>query len=65
MALEDDIEKVRASRLKGVRTVQYSDRSVTFTSDAEKRQVEADLIARQNPTRRRQYRLTSTKGFDA
>jgi hypothetical protein len=58
---------IRASRLRGIRTVQFADRSVTYTSDAEMRQVEADILqelavvgAR---TRPKQTYGVSTKGF--
>jgi len=41
--IEANLVTVRAARLRGVRTVQFADRTVTYTSDAEMRQVEQDL----------------------
>ena len=42
--LRASYDAVRAARLRGVRNVQIGDRSVTYSSDAEMRQVEADLL---------------------
>lgn len=42
---EADLSLVRAARLRGIRTVQFADRTVTYTSDQEMRQVEQDILA--------------------
>jgi hypothetical protein len=38
-----DLTAVQAARRRCVRTVQFADRSTTYTSDAEMRQVESDI----------------------
>lgn len=61
-----DLDAIRAARLRGIRTVQYADRQVTYSSDSELRQVEAD-IARElasSSHRPKQFRVIGTKGFD-
>jgi hypothetical protein len=40
---EADLMAVRTARLRGIRTVQFADRSTTYSSDAELRQVEQDI----------------------
>ena len=47
-----DLDAVRAARLRGVRTVTLADRMVTYTSDAEMRQVEQDILAELKNTQR-------------
>jgi hypothetical protein len=62
---EADLTLIRAARLRGVRTVQFADRSVTYASDAEMRAVENDIKASlaANTSRRRKkgFTLFSTK----
>jgi hypothetical protein len=60
-----DLSKVRAARLRGVRTVQYADRTVTYTSDDEMRSVEHDIARElsQVSGRRKQFTVLSSKGF--
>lgn len=61
-----DLTTIRAARLRGVRTVQFGDRQVTYASDAEMRQVEQD-IARELTAiaqRPKHTRLVGSKGFD-
>ena len=50
---QNDLTLVRAARLRGVRTVQFADRSTTFSSDAEMRQVEQDILRELTATARR------------
>ena len=50
---EADLTAIRAARLRGVRTVQYSDRSMTYSSDAEMKQVEQDILKELNAASRR------------
>jgi hypothetical protein len=57
---EADLTLIRAARLRGVRTVQFADRSVTYASDAEMRAVENDMR-----DRRRRFTLFSTAGVVA
>lgn len=40
---EIDLAAIQAARLRGVRTVQHGDRTVTYSSDQEMRQVEEDI----------------------
>jgi hypothetical protein len=63
---ETDLTSIRTARLRGIRTVQYADRSVTYSSDAEMRQVEQDILrelATVSPTRRKQFYGVASKGF--
>lgn len=63
---ETDLQTIRAARLRGIRTVQYADRTVTYSSDAEMRQVEQDILnalSAQTTTRRRQFYGVATKGL--
>lgn len=64
---EADLTTIRAARLRGLRTVQYADRAVTYSSDAEMRQVEQDIVrdlaSSASTTRSKQTLLTATKGF--
>ncbi len=61
-----DLDAIRAARLRGIRTVQYADRSVTYSSDSELRQVEADIVRELASTshRSKQFRVIGSKGFD-
>lgn len=68
MAYTDaDLATIRAARLRGIRTVQYADRSVTYQSDQEMRQVEQDILQSLTATatqpRAKQTYGVSTKGF--
>ena len=61
-----DLTAVRTARLRGVRTVQFADRSTTYTSDAEMRQVEQDILkdlAAATRTRKKQTYGVASKGF--
>lgn len=63
---EADLAVIRAARLRGIRTVQFADRSTTYTSDAEMRQVEEDIkrdLATSTRTRSKQTRIVASKGF--
>jgi hypothetical protein len=62
---ESDLENVRAARLRGIRTVQFADRMVTYTSDAEMRQVEQDILRelRTRTSRSKQTYGVGNKGF--
>lgn len=63
---EADLTAVRAARLRGIRTVQFSDRTVTYSSDAELRQVEQDILRDLTPTlstRSKQTLGVSSNGF--
>jgi len=63
---EADLAAIRAARLRGVRVVQFADRAVTYTSDAEMRQVETDILrdlAAADRPRQKQTHLVATKGF--
>jgi hypothetical protein len=63
---ETDLAAIRTARLRGVRVVQYADRAVTYSSDAEMRQVEEDItraLAATTRTRRKQTIAVSSKGF--
>lgn len=64
---EADLTLIRTARLRGVRTVQFSDRTVTYASDQEMRQVELDIreeLALTSPTRRPKQTLgVASKGF--
>ena len=61
-----DLDAVRAARLRGIRTVQYADRQVTYSSDQELRQVEADIarVLASSSYRSKQFRVIGTKGLD-
>jgi hypothetical protein len=61
-----DLQLVRTARLRGIRSVQFLDRLVTYSSDAEMRQVELDIareLASVSQTRRKQAFGVATKGF--
>ncbi len=60
-----DLSTIQAARMRGVRTVQFADRSVTYTSDAEMRTVENDIRASlaQKNGRPRQYYGVASKGL--
>jgi hypothetical protein len=62
---ESDLTAVRTARLRGIRTVQFADRAVTYTSDAEMRQVEQDILRElQTPSSRKKQTLgVANKGF--
>jgi hypothetical protein len=63
---EADLTAVRAARLRGVRMVQYRDRSVTYASDQEMRQVEQDILAElasARSTRKKQTILVGSTGL--
>ena len=63
---EDDLARVRTARLRGQRAVQFADRSVTYSSDAEMRQLEQDIlreIEAGTTTRPRQIFGVASKGF--
>lgn len=63
---EADLDAVRDARLRGVRSIKKADGEVTYTSDAEKRQVEQDIledISRSSTTRKRQFFGVGSKGF--
>ncbi len=63
---ETDLQNVRTARLRGIRTVTYDDRTVTYSSDAEMRRVEQDILnelSAQTPTRKRQFYGVGSKGF--
>ncbi len=59
----DDLIAIRKARLRGLRTVQYADRQVTYSSDAEMRQVEQDIQRSLGTSRPRSYRLIGSKGL--
>lgn len=61
----DDLTAVRAARLRGTRTVQFADRSVTYSTDAELRQLEQDILKALNAANRRakQSILVAQKGL--
>jgi hypothetical protein len=64
-----DLTAVRTARLRGVRTVQFGDRSVTYSSDAEMRTLEQDILrdlslAQTATTRSKQtFGVATSKGF--
>lgn len=60
-----DLTAVRTARLRGIRTVQYADRSVTYSSDAELRRVEQDILRElgQTSERPKQFLVTGGKGL--
>lgn len=62
-----DLLAVQSARLRGIRTVQFADRSVTYSSDAELRRVEEDIrrdLAAVSPTRRaKQVYAYGSTGF--
>lgn len=64
---EADLIAVRTARLRGIRTVQFADRSTTYSSDAELRQVEQDIqreLASLSSTRRpKQAYGVASNGF--
>lgn len=63
---ETDLTAIRTARLRGIRTVQYADRTVTYSSDAEMRQVEQDILrdlSAATTTRKRQFYGYATKGL--
>jgi hypothetical protein len=63
---EADLTAVRTARKRGVRTVQYADRAVTYSSDAELRQLEQDILTELHQTtrvRRKQLYGVSSKGL--
>jgi len=63
---QSDLDAVRTARLRGVRTVAFADRSVTYSSDAEMKQLEEDInraLAKASPPRRKQTLGVSSKGF--
>ena len=64
---ETDLTAIRAARLRGIRTVQFADRSVTYASDAEMRQLEQDvrceLTGAATRTRSKQTIAVASKGF--
>ncbi len=62
---EADLTAVRTARLRGIRTVQFADRSTTYTSDAEMRQVEQDIVRelRTITSRKKQTHAVAEKGF--
>lgn len=47
---EADLMMIRAARLRGIRTVQLADRIVTYSTDAEMRQVEEDITSELSST---------------
>jgi len=68
-----DLDTIRAARLRGIRTVEFRGpdgrgRTTTYQSDAEMRQVEADIAASLatsvQDARPRQVQLVADKGFD-
>jgi hypothetical protein len=60
-----DLTAVQTARLRGVRTVTFADRTTTYTSDAEMRQVENDIRQELAATaqRPRQFVAVGSKGF--
>jgi hypothetical protein len=65
---ESDLVTLRTARLRGVRTVQFSDRSVTYYSDAEYKQLEQDILRElgQTSTTRRSkqvFGVAASKGY--
>lgn len=63
---EVDLTAIRAARLRGIRTVQYENRTVTYQSDAEMRQVEQDILkelSTANTARKKQFFGVATSGF--
>ena len=62
-----DLTAVQTARLRGIRTVQFADRQVTYSSDAELRQVEQDIkteLAQTSGTRRaKQVYAYGSSGF--
>lgn len=63
---ETDLQNIRTARLRGIRTVTYGDRTVTYSSDAEMRQVEQDILkelSAASTTRKRQFYGVGSKGF--
>ena len=60
---QNDLTTIRAARLRGVRTVQFADRSTTYASDAEMRQVEQDILKELNAGRPKQSIGVATKGL--
>jgi hypothetical protein len=65
---DSDLAAVRTARLRGVRTVQLGDRSVTYSSDAEMRTLEQDILRElgQTSTTRRSkqvHGVTTSKGY--
>jgi len=59
-----DLEAIRSARLRGVRTVQYVDRTVTYQSDNEMRQVEQDILRELGLGQRpKQYQGVACKGL--
>ena len=63
---EADLETIRAARLRGQRRVRFGDREVEYSSDAEMRQVEQDILrdlATTTSTRRKQFFGVASKGF--
>lgn len=60
-----DLDAIRAARLRSIRTVQFADRSTTYASDAEMRQVEQDILRELSSTRTRAKQTlgVASKGF--
>lgn len=50
---EADLTAIRTARMRGTRSVQYGDRSVVYTSDAEMKAVEQDILKELNAGNRR------------
>lgn len=61
---EADLVAIRAARRRGVRMVQFADRTVQYASDAEMRAVEQDIMRELNPRRPRQMFGVASKGLD-
>ena len=63
--ISTDLATVQAARLRGIRTVAFADRTVTYQSDAEMRQVELDIRAQLAETnaRPKQYVAVAGKGL--
>lgn len=61
-----DLTAIRTARKRGIRTVQYGDRSTTYQSDQEMRQVEQDILRELNriAQRPRQFTIAASKGLD-
>lgn len=62
---ETDLNTVRSRRIRGERTVQFGDRTTTYYSDAESRQVENDIRRELAATsgRKRQFQVVASKGL--
>ena len=60
-----DLSTLQTARLRGIRTVVFADRTVTYQSDAEMRQVETDIRRDlgESTSRPKQFQAVADKGL--